>query len=56
MRLLVRHESDRKFVVEQSRNLKEWVVRWQLTGAGEWRELLIPPVNAHNYFRVRAIE
>ena len=56
LRLLVRHESDRKFVVEQSRNLKEWVVRWQLTGADEWRELLIPTTVTREYFRVRALD
>jgi len=56
LRLLVRHESDRKFVVEQSRNLKEWVLRWQLTGTDEWRELLIPPAGTRGYFRVRALD
>jgi hypothetical protein len=56
LRLLVRHESARKFVVEQSRNLKEWVVRSQLTGAGEWRELLIPTTVTREYFRVRALD
>jgi len=56
LRLLVRHESDRKFVVEQSRNLKEWVVRWQLTGTDEWRELLIPLGGTRGYFRVRALD
>ena len=56
LRLLVRHESDRKFVVEQSRNLKEWVLRWQLTGTGEWRELLIQTTVTREYFRVRALD
>jgi hypothetical protein len=56
LRLLVRHESGRQFVVEQSRDLEQWETRWQLTGSGEWRELLIPPAGTREYFRVRAVE
>jgi hypothetical protein len=56
LRLAVRHESAKRYVVEQSRDLKNWEKRWELTGTGQWHEIKIPAANAQKYFRVRAIE
>jgi hypothetical protein len=56
LRLAVRHESAKRYVVEQSRDLKNWEKRWKLTGTGQWHEIKIPAANAQKYFRVRAIE
>jgi hypothetical protein len=56
LRLLVRHELNKQYVVEQSRNLNKWEQRWQLNGTGRWREILIPAADTQKYFRIKAIE
>jgi hypothetical protein len=54
--LAVRHESARRFIVEQSPDLNNWEQRWQLTATGQWQEIKIPAANAQKYFRVRTLE
>ena len=56
LRLAVRHELARRFIVEQSRDLNNWEQRWQLTANGQWQEIKIPAADTQKYFRVRALE
>ena len=56
LRLAVRHELAKRHIVEQSRDLKNWEKRWELTGTGQWQEIKIPAANGQKYFRVRALE
>ena len=56
LRLAVRHELAKRYIVEQSRDLKNWEKRWELTGTGQWQEIKIPAANGQKYFRVRALE
>ena len=56
LRIAVRHESARRFIVEQSPDLNNWEQWWQLTATGQWQEIIIPAANARKYFRVRTLE
>ena len=56
LRLAVRHELARRFIVEQSLDLNNWEQWWQLTATGQWQEIIIPAANARKYFRVRTLE
>ena len=56
LRLAVRHELARRFIVEQSPDLNNWEQWWQLTATGQWQEIIIPAANARKYFRVRTLE
>jgi hypothetical protein len=56
LRLAVRHESAKRYVVEQSKDLNNWEQRWNLTGTGKWYEIEIPAAKAQKYFRVQALE
>ena len=56
LRLAVHHESAKRYVVEQSKDLSNWEQRWKLMGTGKWYEIEIPAANAQKYFRVRTLE
>ena len=56
LRLAVRHELARRFIVEQSLDLNNWEQWWQLTATGQWQEIKVPAANARKYFRVRTLE
>ncbi|MBT7027466.1 MAG: cadherin-like domain-containing protein [Verrucomicrobia bacterium] len=56
LRIAVRHESARRFIVEQSPDLNNWEQWWQLTATGQWQEIKVPAANARKYFRVRTLE
>jgi len=56
LRLAVRHEVSRRYVVEQSEDLNNWAPGWELTGSGQWDEIEIPLINPRNYFRARTLE
>ena len=56
LRLAVRHELAKRYIVEQSPDLNNWEQWWQLTATGQWQEIKIPAANARKYFRVRTLE
>jgi len=56
LRLAVRYEVSRRYVVEQSEDLNHWAPGWELTGSGQWDEIEIPLINPRNYFRARTLE
>ena len=56
LRLAVRHEASRRYIVEQSEDLNQWVPGWERTGSGQWDEIEIPLIKPRNSFRVRSLD
>ncbi len=56
LRLVVRHELAKRYVVEQSSDLANWKQSWKATGNDQWQQIIIPTAAANKYFRVRALE